>query len=127
LWLDSDKGLEVMADDNPQKELLREMAQVLKRFEKGGDLAPIEDRKEWDRLVESKPLQERELVEELARFADLWRYLQERREKLGPGIVTALSQLNQLPVPERTARLKEINQKLMERVGDAGPGAQLRH
>ncbi len=116
-----------MADDNRQKELLQEMAQLFKRFEKGGDLAPIEDRNEWDKLVESKPPEERELVKELARFADLWRYFQERKEKLGPEIVSALSQVNQLPVPERTARLKEINQKLMERVGDAGQGAQFRH
>lgn len=116
-----------MAGDNPQKELLQGMEQLLKRFEKGGDLAPIEDRSEWDKLVESKPPEERELVKELARFADLWRYFQERKENLGPEIVCALSQVNQLPVPERTARLKEINQKLMERVGDAGQGAQFRH
>jgi len=116
-----------MADDNPQKELLQGMEQLLKRFEKGGDLAPIEDRNEWDKLVESKPPEERELVKELARFADLWRYFQERKEKLGPEIVNALSQVHSLPVPERIARLKEINQKLMERVGDAGQGAQFRH
>src|SRR5260370_21076977 len=109
-----------MADDNRQKELLQEMAQLFKRFEKGGDLAPIEDRNEWDKLVESKPPEERELVKELARFADLWRYFQERNEKLVPEIVSSLSQVNQLPVPQRTARLKEINQKLMKRVGDPG-------
>jgi hypothetical protein len=116
-----------MADDTPQKELLQEMARLLKRFERGGDLAPIEDRDEWDKLVESKPPEERELVKELARFADLWRYFQERKEKLGPEIVNAVSQVPKLPVPERIARLKEINQKLMERVGDAGQGAQFRH
>ena len=115
-----------MADDSPQKELLQEIARLFKRFEKGGDLAPIEDRNEWDKLVESKPPEERELVKELARFADLWRYFQERNEKLGSEIVNAISVVHQLPVPERTARLKEINQKLMERVGDAGSGAQFR-
>jgi hypothetical protein len=116
-----------MADDNPQKKLLQGMEQLLKRFEKGGDLAPIEDRSEWDKLVESKPPEERELVKELARFADLWRYFQERKEKLGAEIVNAISQVHSLPVRERIARLKEINQKLMERVGDAGQGAQFRH
>jgi hypothetical protein len=116
-----------MAGDNTQKELLQAMAQLFKRFEKGGDLAPIEDRNEWDKLVDSRPPEERELVTELARFAGLWRYFQDRKEKLGPEIVSALSQVNQLPVPERTARLKEINQRLMERVSDAGQGSQFRH
>lgn len=116
-----------MPDDTPQNQLLQEMARLFKRFEKGGDLAPIEDRNEWDKLVESKQPEERELVKELARFADLWRYFQERKEKLGSEIVNAVSQMHKLPVPERIARLKEINQKLMERVGDAGQGAQFRH
>jgi hypothetical protein len=116
-----------MSDDAPQKELLQEMARLFKRFQKDGDLAPIEDRGEWDKLVESKPPEERELLKELARFADVWRYFQEQKEKLGPEIVEAISQVHKLPVPERIARLKEINQKLMERVGDAGEGAQLRH
>jgi hypothetical protein len=116
-----------MADDNPQRELLQEMAQLFKRLEKGGDLAPIKDRNEWDKLVESKSPEESDLLQELARFADLWRYFQERKQKLGPEIVDAISQVNQLPVPESTARLKEINHKLMERVGDAGQGSQFRN
>jgi len=122
-----EKGIRVMADDAPQKELLQEMSRLFKRFEKGGDLAPIEDRDEWDKLVESSPPEERELVRELARFADLWRYFQERREKLGTEVVSAISEVHKLPVPARIVRLKEINQKLMERVGDAGQSSQFRH
>ena len=60
-------------------------------------------------------------------FADLCRYFQERKEKLGPEIVKALGEVSDLPVPERIARFKEINQRLMERVGDAGEGARFRH
>lgn len=116
-----------MADDTPQKELLQEMSRLFKRFKLGGDLAPIEDRGEWDKLVASRPPEERELLKELARFTDLWRYFQERKEKLGPEIVNAIRDVHKLPVPERILRLKEINQKLMERVGDASEGAQLRH
>jgi len=116
-----------MSEDTPQEDLLKEMARLFKRFEKDGDLAPIEDRNEWDKLVASKPPEEGELLGELARFADLWRYFQERKEKLGPEIVKAVSAVPNLPVPERIARLKEINQKLMERVGDAGEGARFRH
>ena len=115
-----------MTDDTPQKDLLKEMGRMFKRFNKGGDLAPIEDRNEWDKLVASKPPEERELIGVLTRFADLWRYFEERKEKLGSEIVKAVSEVPSLPVPERIARLKEINQKLMERIGDAGEGARFR-
>ena len=116
-----------MVNDTPQTDLLKEMARLLKRFGKGGDLAPIDDRNEWDKLVASKPPEDRELLGELTRFADLWRYFEERKEKLGPEIVKAVNEVPNVPVPERIARLKEINQKLMERVGDAGEGARFRH
>jgi hypothetical protein len=76
--------------------------------------------------VKSKPPEERELLEQLARFADLWRYFQEQKQKLGEEIVAALGRLHTLPVPERIASLKEINQKLMERLSSAGQGAQFR-
>jgi hypothetical protein len=116
-----------MTDDTPQKDLIRKMGRLLKRFDKGGDLAPIQDLNEWDKLIASNLPEERELIGELTRFADLWRYFQERKEKLGPEIVKALSELPNLLVPERIVVLKEINQKLMERVGDAGEGARFRH
>lgn len=116
-----------MTDDTPQEDLLKEIGRLLKRFNKGGDFAPIEDRHEWEKLVASKPPEERDLIGELTRFADLWRYFEERKEKLGREIVKAVSEVPNLPVPERIIRLKEINQKLMERVGDAGEGARFRH
>lgn len=116
-----------MSEDTLQQELLDEMARLFKRFEKDGDLAPVEDREAWDNLVESKPPEERELIEELARFADLWRYFEGHKQKLGPEIVDAISELHILSVARRTARLKEINLKLMERISDAGQGAQSRH
>jgi hypothetical protein len=116
-----------MTDDTPQEDLLKEIGRLLKRFNKGGDFAPIEDRHEWEKLVASKPPEERDLIGELTRFADLWRYFEERKEKLGREIVKAVSEAPNLPVPERIVWLKEINQKLMERVGDAGEGARFRH
>ena len=115
-----------MAKDDDQNELVVEVMKMVNKFQSGGDLGPIEDRREWEKLVESKPPEERELLEQLARFADLWRYVQEQKQKLGEGIVAALGRLRTLPVPERIASLKEINQKLMERVGSAGQGAQYR-
>jgi hypothetical protein len=116
-----------MADEAPQNELLQEISRLFKRFQSGGDLTPIEDRGQWDNLVESKPPEQRELLKELARFTDLWRYFQERKEKLGPEIADAISQVHKLPVPERISRLKQLNQKLMERVSSVGQGAQFRN
>lgn len=115
-----------MSDAVAQKQLLEKMALLFKRFEKSGDLAQIENRSEWEKLVASKLPDERELLTELARFVDLWRYLQERGHKLGTEIVGAVNELHQLPVPERIASLKKITRKLMERVGDVSEGAQFR-
>ncbi len=115
-----------MAEHDAQTDLVVEVMKLVSKFQRGGDLGPIEDRREWDHLVESKSPDERDLLEQLTRFADLWRYFQERKEKLGQEIVGAVSQLHRLSIPERTASLKEINQKLMERVDGAGQGAQFR-
>ena len=114
-----------MANDVPQEELLKEMVQMLKRLVKGGDLAPLENRDDWETLVESQTGEQRELLQEFARFSDLWRYLHERNEKLGRDIVDGIAQLHRLPIVQRISDLKAINQKLMERIGDA-QGAQKR-
>ena len=115
-----------MAEDISQEKLLREIAQMLKRIAKGGDLASIENREEWDTLVESQTAEQRELLHELARFSDLWRYFQEREQKLGPDIVDVIAQLHRLPILQRVSELRTINQKLMERIGGAHDHAQLR-
>ena len=116
-----------MANEDIQNDLVVAVMAMVERFQAGGDFGPVKDRVEWEKLVASEPPEERELLEELARFVDLWRYLRERKEKLGSAILTSLAQVTKLPVPERVALLKEINIELMKRVGDAGPGAQLRN
>jgi len=116
-----------MTDENAQQQLLEAMARLFKRFALEGDLGPLEERSEWEKLVDAQPPEQRELLEELAHFADLWRYLQEHNERLGPEIVDAISSIHRLPVSERMARVKEINQKLMERIVDAGESTQFRH
>jgi hypothetical protein len=117
------EGVALMSNDTPQEALLQELARLFGRFQPGGDLAPIEDRDQWDELVKSKPPEEQELANELARFADLWRYLQERNEKLGPEIVKALAEVHKLPFALRAARVREVNQELMKRIGEFDLGA----
>jgi hypothetical protein len=116
-----------MASKNVQSDLIAEVMRLLQKFQPGGDLGPIEDRDEWERRVQSHAPQDRELLQELTRFADLWRYFQENRETLGPEILSALKEAPRLAVPERIARLKKINQKLMERIPDAGEGPKFRN
>jgi hypothetical protein len=113
--------------DDATEELESGVERLLGRFQPGGDRGPIEDRQEWEKLVASKPPEERELLDQLARFSDLWRYLQEHKQNLGQEIVDRIRELNKLQLADRIVEIKAINQKLMERVGDAGDGAQLRH
>ena len=107
-----------MPNDTAQGKLLQELSRFFKRFNRGGDLAPIEDRDEWEALVSSQLPAEQELLNELARFADLWRYLQERNEKLGPAVVAAIRDVHKLPLTLRAERVHEINQELMKRIGE---------
>ena len=102
--------------------MLQELSRFFRRFRPGGDLAPIEDPDEWEKLVKSKSPEEQELLNELARFSDLWRYLEERNERLGPAIVKDISEVHSMPVPSRAARIREINQELMRRIGEFGLG-----
>jgi hypothetical protein len=112
------RGAASTSNATPQESLIQELARLFGRFEPGGDLAPIEDRDQWNELVSSNPPEEQALLNELTRFADLWRYLQERNEKLGPEIVEALAEVHRLPVPLRAALVREINQELMSRIGE---------
>jgi hypothetical protein len=115
-----------MAHDNPQKELLNELSSVCRRFSADGDLGPILDAARWEELLGSRSAEERDLLLELASFTEVWHYLRKKGKKLGAEIVNDISRVHQLPIHERIVRLRQINQKLMERVGDAGEGAQFR-
>jgi hypothetical protein len=116
-----------MANKDVQSDLIGEVMKLLQKFQPGGDLGPIEDRDEWEERVRSHAPQDRELLQELTRFADLWRYFQENKDKLGPEVLAALKEVPQLSVPERIERMREINQKLMERIPDAGEGPKFRN
>ena len=116
-----------MANDDVQNDLVVEVMNLVGKFQPGGDSGPVEGHAEWEKLLASKSPEERELLEQLARFADIWRYFRERKEKLGGEVLNALKQVKTMSVPERIELFREINLKLMDRVGDAGQGARLRH
>ena len=116
-----------MPDEDIQKDLLVEVMKLLQRFQPGGESGPISDRDEWEKRVQSHVSPDRELLHELTRFDDLWRYFQENRERVGPEILSALKEMPKLAVRERIQRMREINQKLMERIPDAGEGLKFRN
>jgi hypothetical protein len=115
-----------MKKDDVQNQFALGSKRPLAESESGGNLAPVESVEEWEKLLASKPPEERQLLEELARFADLWRYFRERKQKLGPEIVDRIRGLKDLPVPERIMALQDISQTLMERIGNADSSSQLR-
>jgi hypothetical protein len=116
-----------MPDEDAQSDLLVEVMKLLQKFQAGGNSGPIADRDEWEKQVQSHASQDRELLQELTRFSDLWRYFQEKTEKLGPTILAVLKEVPKFEVQERIQRIREINQKLMERIPDAGEGLKFRN
>ena len=109
-----------------QKESFGQLALRLDQRKPARDLLPARNAQDWERLVELTPGPAGELMRELARFADLWRYLNERDERLGSQIVEQIGSLHRLPLARRIARLRMINDTLMHRICDAGQGSQLR-
>lgn len=116
-----------MPDKDAQNDLVVEVMKLLQKFQLGGELGPIENRDEWEKRVQSHAPHDRELLQELTRFADLWRYFQNNKEKLAPEVLATLKEVPGLAVPERIDRMRKINQKLMERIPDAGEGPKFRN
>jgi hypothetical protein len=100
--------------------------QMLRQVQPGGELAAFAGHQEWERLVDSKPL-EQDLLRELACFSDFVALFQEREEKFGAGDRALCRAVRRLNLADRAGQLKEINRRLMQRVNDAGKGTQSRH
>jgi hypothetical protein len=119
-----------MPNDNDKTidtKLAQKLSEITERFQPGGDHGPIEDRNEWHQLVQSRGPEEGALLRELTNFFDLSKFLEGRNQTLGESIVSALEEVHKLPLPERIARLREINQEIMKRVADDGADSQFRN
>ena len=116
-----------MSKQKPEEQLAAEIAEVLLQFQPGGKFGPIENRNEFDKLVDSLPPDEKELTRELTHYADLVRYFAEQKLKTGADIADAMFAAAKLPVPERTVRIRKINQVLLERLNCAGQGDGFRN
>jgi hypothetical protein len=119
-----------MADDEPKKGpaagLAEQMARVLKHFAPGGPMGPIEDLTEYEKLRESLPPLERELNLRATEFVQLVEYCGRKGITVGRDVTDAMKAAAKLPVAERIVRIREINQGLMKRLGDAGQNSPFR-
>lgn len=99
---------------------------ALDRFEVGGDLAPVEDRNQFDDRLNSLPPGEKELAQESARFADLCQYFESQRMDVPMEIVDQLGRASRLTIPGRVEAMKKLNQKLMEHLDNVGQDPGIR-
>jgi hypothetical protein len=72
------------------------------------------------------PTKEKELAEVCARFADLCQYFSQQNMDLPAQIVEEVRSVSKLAVEDRVARMKRLNQELMEYLHGASPGPQIR-
>lgn len=116
-----------MPEDKPQKKLLGSMQEVFKRFKSGGDLAPMENRYEYERQMESLPPEEKEYAQEATRMADLLQYCSQQQLLIPPGVTKSACELPMLSMPERIALVRDLNQALMEHIHNAGQDPPVRN
>jgi len=117
-----------MSEQISQEKLLARMKQVFARLQSGGDQGPIDDRYEYERLIDSEPTEEdRQLAHALTDLADLAKYFSEHKLRMPADVVAAMSGLARLPVRERIARAQEIAKKLTEHIHDAGKDPAFRN
>jgi hypothetical protein len=69
---------------------------------------------------------EKELAEVCARFADLCQYFSQQSIDVPTHIVDEVRSVSKLAVADRVARMKRLNQELMEHLHGASPGPQIR-
>lgn len=76
--------------------------------------SPITDRGDYERELAALPTDQREMTEELTRYADTCQYFETHGMDVPPHILRAVAEFSALPVSEGTARMRQINQQLME-------------
>ncbi len=70
---------------------------ALDKFEPGGELGQLDDRNEYEQLLNSLLAEQKELAEESARFADLCQYFSQHKMDIPPSIVESLRKSSRGP------------------------------
>jgi hypothetical protein len=107
-------------------EMTEEILKIFDHFAPGGKMGAIEDPAEYERLTSALPPLERELNREVTNFIRLVDFFGRIKVALGQDVADAMFAAARLPVEERIGRVREINEMLMQRLGDAGQSAEFR-
>lgn len=109
-----------------QTEICSLMEKIRSQFRPGGKWAPIEDLAEYERQINALPADERALSQEVTIYANICRFFSERDWVVPYHIRQAVREAATLDTAERTARIREVNEALMENIHDASPDIELR-
>lgn len=69
----------------------------------------------------------KELAEVCSRFADICDYFSRQRVDLPPDVLEAIGRVSKIAIPERIARMDQLNQELMEYLHAASRDSGVRH
>jgi hypothetical protein len=92
----------------------------------GVPMTPVGDRFEYEQQMNDLPAGERDLAIEVTRLADLSRYFSENDMQVPPHICRDIVASRKLAVPQRTERMREINEELMEYLHSVSEDSELR-
>ncbi|GEM_PF-3551556 len=89
-------------------------------------VTPVGDRFEYEQQMNDLPAGERDLAIEVTRLADLSRYFSENEMQVPPHICRDIVASRKLDVSQRTERMREINEELMEYLHSVSEDSELR-
>jgi hypothetical protein len=96
------------------------------RTAQGLKMTADDTRRQKQRSPDAASTQEGELAEVCARFADICQYFSQQNMDLPAQILDEIKSVSKLAVADRVARMKLLNQELIEYLHGASPGPQIR-
>jgi len=119
-----------MSNSNDQKQhdqdVSTRMEEIRKQFQPGGKLAPINDLTEYERQMNGLPSGERELAHEVTIYANMCQFFSEKKWVIPYHIRQAVLEVRTMEIPERIARMREVNEALMECIDSACEDSEFR-
>jgi hypothetical protein len=119
-----------MSNSNDQKQHDQDVSTltegIRKQFQPGGKLAPRNDLAEYQRQMNALPPGERELAQEVTIYANMCQFFSEKKWTVPYEIRQAVLEVRTMEIPDRIARMREVNEALMECIHSATEDSELR-